>query len=825
MAGTFLWLSVSLAAAADEIPLLAPGVDPARGWSFAPGAEFPGAAGSLEIDRDGVLHLRYDFSGGGAYVAAYRRLDEAAPLRALRFEARKPADATLTVRATDATGQTFQKNVHYGHDGWQSLEATMAGWTVHWGGANDGVFHPPVTQIGILINKDTAQAVGELTVRKVVALRGEMAPAEDRFEGTYRVTDFGPQSGFSGPLSDRWLKGDLTERGEVALWHSLALFGSPRELQLRVRGGTPGCHLALRLGSHFQSFTRRVGALDGGEQVFTVPAPPEGWSFSGGENDGRVHLPLRLVSVVLERGEHRGPAEVELLELRCVTSVSAANAITLLARIEDQGVEHGRRRLRAVCRGWNLQDRPVTGVLSAGLSNWREETLARSESEWTLPADGVPAESEVFFDVDPSANFAEVTFELAVVGAAPRRARAGFARAADDPGDSTLLPASPWGMGVYLYRYPGDPAGLERMDRAAALAQAAGVKWSREEFQWHRIEPRPGQFEWTFYDAMVETALRHGISVYGLLAYWAPWTQSYTEAGIDDYCRWARAVVRRYKDRIKHWEIYNEPNIFFWSGPKELYPVMLARAYAAIKEEDPEAQVLGISTAGIDGGFIQKVVDAGAPFDILTVHPYRGQLHESGFIAELRGAAEKVGGRPVWITEMGWSTQVGGTDERSQAKLLARCYLAAVASGVCGNVSWYDFRNDGADPFYNEHNFGVLRADLTPKPAYRALMTVCRSLAAPGAAPEPAAWPGLWSLRAGDALALWADRSTTLRCRVGSGRPRVLDLMGDELVAAAAGEVELSLRPGDPVFVVDGRLELLSQQAAESPDAPELIRF
>ena len=109
--------------------------------------------------------------------------------------------------------------------------------------------------------------------------------------------------------------------------------------------------------------------------------------------------------------------------------------------------------------------------------------------------------------------------------------------------------------------------GNDSMDRAAAMAQAAGVKWSREEFSWSRIETQPGVYDFELYDHVVDTAIRHGISVHGLLGYGSRWTEPYTEQGIEDFCRWARAVVLRYRDRIKHWEIYNEPNIFFWSGP------------------------------------------------------------------------------------------------------------------------------------------------------------------------------------------------------------------------------------------------------------------
>ena len=63
------------------------------------------------------------------------------------------------------------------------------------------------------------------------------------------------------------------------------------------------------------------------------------------------------------------------------------------------------------------------------------------------------------------------------------------------------------------------------------------------------------------------------------------------------------------------------PNIFFWEGPKELYPLLVKKCYAAIKEEDPEAQVLAISTSGIERKFIARVLEAGAPFDVLGIHP------------------------------------------------------------------------------------------------------------------------------------------------------------------------------------------------------------
>jgi len=377
----------------------------------------------------------------------------------------------------------------------------------------------------------------------------------------------------------------------------------------------------------------------------------------------------------------------------------------------------------------------------------------------------------------------------------------------------------------------------------ASLAAEAGVKWSREEFQLSRIITAPGVYDFSFYDALVDVAHRHGISVYALLAYWSPFTEPYTEAGIDSFCAFTRATVRHFKDRINHWEIYNEPNIFFWDGPKELYPVLLERCYSIIKEEDPGAEVLGISTAGIDRGFIRMVLDAGAPFDALTVHPYRSRFIERNFIRELERASLLVNERPVWITEMGWSTQIGegGKTEREQAQLLSRAYLSAIAAGA-RNMGWYNFRDDGTDPFYNEVNFGVLRRDLTPKAAYRALATVCRVMAvADDAYPTPAqdaTEEDIYALSTGANTALWSPyKAVKATIAVSSPAPLALNLMGEPASISpvdtppvipvkgcrSTGDAYpdyaniycVALPEGDPVFILGAGARILRTDPAE----------
>ena len=246
---------------------------------------------------------------------------------------------------------------------------------------------------------------------------------------------------------------------------------------------------------------------------------------------------------------------------------------------------------------------------------------------------------------------------------------------------------------------------------------AEPVIWAYERGKGRVVASTLGHFDWTFHDQVVAAAKRHGIAVYGLLAYWSDWTRPYTPDGIADYCRYVRAVVEHYKVDVHHWEIYNEPNIFFWQGPREMYAELLKQAYATVKAADPTALVLGCSTAGIDTRFIEQTLALGAPFDVLTIHPYRPVLDDTAFARELRDVQRLVAPRPVWIAEMGWATQTehnalradfAPNSERRQAELLARTYLGALVSGAVANVSWYDFRNDGDDPFDFEANLGVV---------------------------------------------------------------------------------------------------------------------
>jgi hypothetical protein len=79
---------------------------------------------------------------------------------------------------------------------------------------------------------------------------------------------------------------------------------------------------------------------------------------------------------------------------------------------------------------------------------------------------------------------------------------------------------------------------------------------------------------------------------------------------------------------------------------------------------------------------------------------------------------------------MGWPTNAGkcGVSERTQAAFLARSlFLARTVPDIKG-VWWSSLTDSGSDPNDPQQNFGLLRQDLSAKPAFLALKAISRTL-------------------------------------------------------------------------------------------------
>jgi polysaccharide biosynthesis protein PslG len=297
--------------------------------------------------------------------------------------------------------------------------------------------------------------------------------------------------------------------------------------------------------------------------------------------------------------------------------------------------------------------------------------------------------------------------------------------------------------------------------------RGAGVAWIREDFLWDKVEPERGRFDWRATDRLMGGAAEHGLDVLAILDYSAPWASGGDEHDPPrdpaDYAAYARAVVERYGEGGSFWrgrdavrplravELWNEPwGHFFWRPePDPAAYATLARAAAeAVRAADAgvdvlvSADLLQVRADGEVRPWFAALLDADPKLPELvdgwSVHPYpeprdRGpgegparSPYAFARVEAIRDLARRRGAmRPLWLTEIGWSTSSGpgGVSEARQAT-----YLGAALDRALG--PWRDFvravfvygydRDNGA-PDDLEGHFGVRRADGSPKPAWDAV--------------------------------------------------------------------------------------------------------
>jgi hypothetical protein len=146
--------------------------------------------------------------------------------------------------------------------------------------------------------------------------------------------------------------------------------------------------------------------------------------------------------------------------------------------------------------------------------------------------------------------------------------------------------------------------------------------------------PPTAGFDWGELDRAVERITGHGQRVFMTVAYTPAWAAEPGDPGGQAarpraglYERYVSAVVARYRDRVQHYGLWNEPNLEqFWSGSAEDYVERIVLpGSAAVHAACPECVVVGPDLAGLGGwqGYMERVLArGGAAFDIVSHHTY-----------------------------------------------------------------------------------------------------------------------------------------------------------------------------------------------------------
>ncbi len=232
-------------------------------------------------------------------------------------------------------------------------------------------------------------------------------------------------------------------------------------------------------------------------------------------------------------------------------------------------------------------------------------------------------------------------------------------------------------------------------DEFYRLLSLAGVRLLRLHdtggFDWASLEPAPGKFDFTLPDELIRFTEPHGIMLFPVLGYFsdnssnrnyfspfpkwlrdlspvdnsgkASWFNRNASIHLPPQIEWRRfvqTIADRYRGKITHYEIMNEP--LFYLMPKT-YTGYLRSASEILRSRGCKTIGLSISTDfGSDADpWSAEVFQLGAlnDSDAVSFHPYGARTLNSlnpadQYIAHLKSLLKRVSGReiPIWNTEL-----------------------------------------------------------------------------------------------------------------------------------------------------------------------------
>lgn len=221
-----------------------------------------------------------------------------------------------------------------------------------------------------------------------------------------------------------------------------------------------------------------------------------------------------------------------------------------------------------------------------------------------------------------------------------------------------------------------------------------------------------------------------------------------------EYEAFLDTMLLNYKYLIPCWEVLNEVNLTANEDKVSLnstvsyYMDILPLTYKKIKTANPNILVTSSGISDVSDGFLEQMCQKQGYlyFDVLNFHSYIEPEAFPDKFRIIRELMDRYGWeKPVWITECGYPTHQESEiklwtknkeqKESEQALRIPRTYLIVFAYGV-DNVFTYSLRSRENTVSNSEDHYGILHADLTPKPAYIAYKTMTKMLPSGSSRPK-----------------------------------------------------------------------------------------
>ena len=277
----------------------------------------------------------------------------------------------------------------------------------------------------------------------------------------------------------------------------------------------------------------------------------------------------------------------------------------------------------------------------------------------------------------------------------------------------------------------------EKMGEVANLCTLAGMNRVRDRLMWQELEPKRGEFVGeNKYDQSAEAQLKAGLQILQVSHVSAAWANPdvmHFPPDLRDIYNFNREMARRWQGKVCAFEPWNEADIKEFGGHTGSEMASLQKAaYFGLKAGNSNViaclNVFAIRRAATLSDFNNN--EAWPYFDTFNLHHYEPLKNYPSLYADFRAVS---GGKPLWVSECSVKIKWQGderlhelTDEdaRLQAERLTKTYALSLHQGA---VAIFYFML----PHYTEGvlQYGILRADLTPRPAFVAAAAVGRLLA------------------------------------------------------------------------------------------------
>ena len=277
----------------------------------------------------------------------------------------------------------------------------------------------------------------------------------------------------------------------------------------------------------------------------------------------------------------------------------------------------------------------------------------------------------------------------------------------------------------------------EKMEAAANLCALAGVNWVRDRLSWPEMEPQRGQFAGTNrYDASALAQSRAGLRLLQVAHSSPRWANPQAKrfpVDLRDAYRFWEEMARRWRGQVTAFEPWNEADIPMFGGHTGAEMAALQKAsFLGLRAGNPKAiaclNVFAVHNRAQLGDLHDN--QAWPYFDTYNLHHYEPFENYPRLYADHRAVSS---GRPLWVSECALPVKWTGderlqeptdADLRVQAERVAKTFACSLHEGSA--ATFYFLL-----PHYVEGQtqFGIVRPDLTPRPAFMALAAVGRLLA------------------------------------------------------------------------------------------------